>query len=95
MKRNHNKANSFKYWNEYLNAVENKEAPGILIRIAQSFDITPCLVAKLILKHFFEENDPSVTSVNKYLQDTSLIQDMDLAYEVFLVSLYYFQLFSY
>lgn len=88
MKRNHNKSNSLKYWNEYLNAIKNKEPPGVLMRIAQTFNITPCLVAKLVLKHYFEENDINFMSINSYLQDTSLIQDMDLSYEVFLCTMF-------
>lgn len=79
-----------KYWNLYTEAVKNQESPGIILRIAKLFDICPCLIAKLIVQKYFEINDnPSeIVQLNNYMRDTSLIPDMDLAYEVFLVSTY-------
>lgn len=90
MKHNYCKKDTLKtkYWNRYLQALENLESPGILLRFSQESDVTPCLIAKLILQSYFESlesnSDDIKINVNHYLRNTSLIPDMDLAYEVFL-----------
>lgn len=81
-----------KYYNTYKNGIENREPPGIMLRIAKEHDVNPCLVSKLILQRYYSilnTNDEakSPLQVNKYIRDTTLIEDMDLAYEVYLVSL--------
>lgn len=50
--------------------------------------MNPCLIAKLILlKHYQNvEGENEKINVKKYLRDTTLIKDMDLSYEVYLVS---------
>lgn len=85
--------NKNKFWDLYKSGVENGDNPGIIIRIAAQFDVAPCLVAKCILNRYFEtletsENkDHSPANINIYLRDTCLLPNMDLAYEIFLVSL--------
>lgn len=78
-----------------MSAVQQGESPGIIVRIAQKQSVTPCLVAKLILQRYLEEHgecdDEDTNAGNKitmYLRDTTLIPNMDLAYEVFLVGIY-------
>lgn len=96
MKTNHSKtqSNKIKYWEFYRKAVKSREKPGIIVRMGEYFDIAPCLIAKLILNYYFDnaekaehsEHSEQHSNINIYLRDTSLIQDMDLSYEVFLVS---------
>lgn len=84
-----------KYYNAYIDALSREDGPGIIIRIAMDSKIAPCLVAKLILQKYYDnmdcDNDNS--NMNKYLRDTTLIDNIDLAYEVFLVGLFIFLIF--
>ncbi|GJQ65943.1 hypothetical protein Trydic_g4041 [Trypoxylus dichotomus] len=79
-----------KYFNLYEEALNKREDPGIILRIALHANISPCLVAKLILQKYYDgaESDSENVNVNKYLRDTTLIKNIDLAYEVFLCTLY-------
>lgn len=93
MRSNHIKSKAImnKYYAMYKKAIKNREEPGIILRISEEVDVCPCLVAKVLLqKHYSSLEDgqrsPSLPNVNKYLKDTTLIEDMDLAYEVYLVS---------
>lgn len=75
----------------YKEGVEGQEPPGIILRIAQEAEVAPCLVAKLILQKYFSQftscsSNKQVLQFNQYLRDTTLIEDRDLAYEVFLVN---------
>lgn len=94
MKNNHYKthSNKNKFWELYREACENRKKPGIIVRIAEEFDVAPCLIAKLILSQYYDKAENSEQSehsnINVYLRDTSLIQDMNLSYEIFLVCLY-------
>lgn len=89
MKYSHTKTSSVinKYFNLYEEALVKREDPGIILRIALQADISPCLIAKLILQKYYEnvECDGENININKYLRDTTLIENIDLAYEVFLV----------
>lgn len=81
------------YYNLYKTATDRGDNPGIILRISQQYDVTPCLVAKLILQKYLNDvnlinsdNDSSTqTNIKTYLRDTTLIQDPSLAYEVYLV----------
>ncbi|RZC35185.1 C15orf41 -like, partial [Asbolus verrucosus] len=91
MKVNHIKtqSNMNKYWELYKEAVKNSESPGIIVKMSEQFDICPCLIAKLILQKYFEDSEiAEQIQINNYLRDTSLIPDVDLAYEIFLCTLY-------
>lgn len=93
MKRNHIKSNSQinKYWKVYQSAISNGDGPGIILRMSEEFDVSPCLIAKLILKKYIEEyKGPKKMNfnVNRYLRDSYSIPDMDLAYEIYLVCIY-------
>lgn len=94
MKANHVKTQSQKnrYYHLYSVRTKQHQRPGIIIKIAEEFDVAPCLVAKLILQKHFDELDVSTElesngngNINLYLRDTTLIPDKQLAYEVFLV----------
>ncbi|KAI4467932.1 hypothetical protein MML48_2g00006309 [Holotrichia oblita] len=85
MKYSHTKSPNVinKYFNLYEEALVKREDPGIILRIAVDADISPCLIAKLILQKYYEntETDGENINVNKYLRDTTLIENIDLAYE--------------
>jgi hypothetical protein len=89
MKMNHIKSqtNINKYWDLYQQAVKNRQSPGIILKIAEQFDICPCLIAKLILQKYFEDLN-LIEQINNYLRDTSLIPDAELSYLVFLCTVY-------
>lgn len=99
MKYSHSKAPSIinKYYNAYIDAINKRDDPGIIIKIALDSNIAPCLVAKLILQKHYDnlDCDNDNLNINKYLRDTTLINNSDLAYEVFLVcSFVYLALYS-
>ncbi|KAL1512720.1 hypothetical protein ABEB36_002263 [Hypothenemus hampei] len=82
------------FWEMYNTSLKRGEEPGILVRLAEIHDIPPCLLARLILQKYFEvkpgkflEKDSTV-NINKYLKNACLISDPDLAYEVFLCSIF-------
>lgn len=83
--------NRNKYWDMFKKGMDSKESPGVLVRLAETFDVPPCLMARLILqKHFDDQEDKTPDregpiNINRYLKNTCLIPDPDLAYEVFLV----------
>lgn len=72
-----------------MEAVERGDEPGILIKLAEKYDIAPCLLAKLVLQKHYRNADSNETTllvdVKKYVKDTTLIENMDIAYEVYLV----------
>lgn len=94
MKVNHIKSQAQKnrYYEQYLAGIKKSKTPGVIIKIAENFDVSPCLVAKLILQKHFEEQNTATdldlsnnANINLYLRETTLIPDKQLAYEVFLV----------
>lgn len=101
MRLNHIKTHEVinKYYKLYKQSIEKGEEPGILLRIAEEFDVTPCLIARVVLQKYYElanEEQGGLHSVNFkiYLRDTSLIEDENLAYEVYLVSILVYQVSS-
>lgn len=97
MKANHIKSQALKnkYYETYKSCIARGDGTGVIVKMATKYDVAPCLIAKLILQKYFEEhghsNDPdfNVTqNINSYMRNTALIPDMDLAYEVFLCTLY-------
>ncbi|XP_022257844.1 uncharacterized protein C15orf41 homolog isoform X1 [Limulus polyphemus] len=76
------------YYNRYLKAVKRKDAPGFLLRMADEIDLSPALLARLILEqHSTQKPDggeaPVKHVITQMMRDTSLIEDGDLAVEVF------------
>ncbi|KAJ3665986.1 hypothetical protein Zmor_001448 [Zophobas morio] len=91
MKINHikNLPNINKYWDIYQQAIKKSGKPGIILRIAEQFEVCPCLIAKLILQKYIDEfNFGEQSQINNYLRDTSLIPDVNLSHEVFLCTIY-------
>jgi hypothetical protein len=99
--------------------VESNEGPGLFLKIADEVEISPVLVARVILEGYIKdtqekelkqysndmnrnvETDMELSSsssplqnqavmkaeINRLLRDSSLIQNKELAYEVYLVRL--------
>ncbi|XP_032455474.1 protein C15orf41 homolog [Nasonia vitripennis] len=79
------------YYTNYLEAVGRNEPVGILLRLATQFKICPALFARKVLEDYVkihDKNNPNSKSLNKFLKDTSLIKDRNLAYEVYMCVLY-------
>lgn len=95
MKRNHPKvaASAAKFYDRFQEAVNRGDEPGIILRLAQEVDISPALLARMILEQHYEKLAPEVAvSVSKSLisrkmKDTTLIEDRDVAYEIYLSTL--------
>ncbi|CAL4089047.1 unnamed protein product, partial [Meganyctiphanes norvegica] len=72
----------------YINAISNYEAPGILVRMSKELTYSPAMLSKLILEQHLNATKPGTSAtrsqVNRLLRDTTLIEDRDLAYEVYL-----------
>ncbi|XP_044745495.1 CDAN1-interacting nuclease 1 [Coccinella septempunctata] len=81
-----------KYWEAYNKGMKAKE-DGVILRISKDEGIAPCLIAKLILLEYLErskkvEDENVLQTVNRYLKNTSLIPDGDLAVEVFMCTVF-------
>ncbi|XP_076656942.1 CDAN1-interacting nuclease 1 [Halictus rubicundus] len=74
------------YYVTYMKAVRKGEPVGILLRLAKNLSVPPALLAKNVL----EKHDPDVSrsEIGRLFKDTTLIQNKDLAYEVYLCVLY-------
>ncbi|KAG0704431.1 hypothetical protein GWK47_002757 [Chionoecetes opilio] len=72
----------------YMARVEEGEAPGVVVRMAQEMDYSPAMLAKLVLEHHLKTTCPDIiinkSHINSLLRDTTLIDDRDLSYEVYL-----------
>ncbi|XP_076165399.1 CDAN1-interacting nuclease 1 [Ptiloglossa arizonensis] len=79
-----------KYYDTYIEAVQNGEPIGILLKMAKDIGAPPALLARKVLEIHCEQDEPNVSrhEVSKLFKDTTLIQDKDLAYEVYLCTLY-------
>lgn len=76
------------YYNRYVKAVKRKETSGFLLRMADEIDLSPALLARLILEqHSTQKLDggeaPVKHVITQMMRDTSLIEDGELAVEVF------------
>ncbi|XP_060536683.1 CDAN1-interacting nuclease 1 [Cylas formicarius] len=92
MKRNYGKCQSKRntFWELYNKGLSNGEAPGILLNLSTALDISPCLLAKLIMQKYFDnlDSDSKDVSVNINLKNANFIPDQVLAYEVFLCTIF-------
>ncbi|XP_008550389.1 CDAN1-interacting nuclease 1 isoform X1 [Microplitis demolitor] len=92
MKTCRNKLHGIRYdhYGQYIKAKKSGQRPGIIVRLAAAANLPPALLARVILeRHFSNDNKKfSRTFISQYMKDTTLIQDPDLAYEVYLCVLY-------
>ncbi|XP_050295086.1 CDAN1-interacting nuclease 1 [Anthonomus grandis grandis] len=89
-----NQSSRNRYWDLYHKGIKNCEEPGILVRLSETYEVAPCLMAKLILQKYCDEHEErnpdkkESLNVNNYLRNTQLIPDPELAREVFLCTIY-------
>ncbi|KAK0075375.1 hypothetical protein PV326_011645 [Microctonus aethiopoides] len=78
--------------NDYLGqaAQKNGQSPGIIVRIAAGVNLPPALLARRILEQYYQNTQEPVprSVISRFLKDTTLIEDVDLAYEINLCILY-------
>lgn len=82
-------------YNKYKQSIQSGAVPGVIMRLADEYELPYSLTAKIILtKHVVEgqgdanNDNHTMQLVKKQLRNTTLINDKQLAYEVFLVSVY-------
>ncbi|XP_066257144.1 CDAN1-interacting nuclease 1 [Euwallacea similis] len=88
--------NRNKFWAMFRKGIESNQGPGVLVNLAEVHDVSPCLLARLILQKYFEDQEDkngekekeTSVNINRYLKNTCLIPDVDLAYEVFLCTIF-------
>ncbi|XP_065584533.1 CDAN1-interacting nuclease 1-like isoform X2 [Artemia franciscana] len=76
-------------YNRYVAAIKNNEEPGILLRISAEAKLPPTVVARRILEQYLltvtnASKAVIKATVSANLKNSSLIQDRDLALEVYL-----------
>ncbi|KAK6638681.1 hypothetical protein RUM43_006948 [Polyplax serrata] len=99
MKKSQHKTSNFtsKLYERYLSMKDSTDASGVMLKLADEFDLPYALVAKLILEKYYESVDSTdsssskVANIKQYLKDTTLIEEQDLAYDVFMCQLYDYQ----
>ncbi|XP_034944769.1 protein C15orf41 homolog isoform X2 [Chelonus insularis] len=79
-----------KFWERWKKSQQNGESSGIIIRLSAMTNLPPSLVARSILEYYYQSIDRNVTKANvyQYLKDPTLIDNQDLAYEIYLSILY-------
>ncbi|XP_021923656.1 uncharacterized protein C15orf41 homolog isoform X3 [Zootermopsis nevadensis] len=81
-------------YDRYNNAVKAGEDVGVMMRLASEVDLSPALLARIILEKYYEKHPEKSTEpvtkgfITKLMKDTTLIKDKDLAYEVYLCVIY-------
>ncbi|XP_015591240.1 uncharacterized protein C15orf41 homolog [Cephus cinctus] len=78
------------YLTNYHKAIKRGEPVGILIRIAKQLQAPPALLARHVLEKHYDIAKPNTpkAELKKQFKDTTLIEDKDLAYEVYLCTLF-------
>lgn len=86
------KQKSEKLYSRYLESVAAGDKPGIILRLAEDVDICPALLAKMFVEHYVETHSKDTLSVksavSKMMKDTTLIEDRDFAFEIYLCMLF-------
>ncbi|EEB16388.1 conserved hypothetical protein [Pediculus humanus corporis] len=81
----------------YLNMKSLNNSPDVILKLSNEMDMTCTQVAKIILDNYYEKDKNLISTNNKtsnlkqYMKDSTLIDDLDLAHEVFLCQLYDYQ----
>ncbi|CAK1550516.1 unnamed protein product [Leptosia nina] len=86
MKHNYRKSPviSSRYYDLYENLVKKEDKSDVIIQLADSQGISPALFVRSLLQNIY----PDSTMVKKCLKDSTLIENKDLAYQVFLGIMY-------
>ncbi|XP_022121365.2 CDAN1-interacting nuclease 1 [Pieris rapae] len=82
MKLNYRKSPviSSRYYDLYENLIKKEEKSEVIIQLADSQGISPALFVRSLLQNVY----PDSTMVKKCLKDSTIIENKDLAYQVFL-----------
>ncbi|CAG4957561.1 unnamed protein product [Colias eurytheme] len=82
MKHNYRKSPviSSKYYDLYENLMKSQNKHEIIIQLADSQCVSPALFVRSLLQNVYSDS----AMVKKCLKDSTLIEDKDLAYQVFL-----------
>ncbi|XP_067137204.1 CDAN1-interacting nuclease 1 isoform X1 [Centruroides vittatus] len=74
------------YYEQYLKASKTCKQPGYLLDIAEKADLSPALMARIILEKYYTKDGESVNKqqINQIMKDTTLIEDKDFAVEIYL-----------
>ncbi|XP_045452856.1 CDAN1-interacting nuclease 1 [Melitaea cinxia] len=71
---------SSRYYELYEELMRDKQKGDVILKLAESQGISPALFVRSLLQNVSSDS----TIVKKYLKDTTLIENKDLAYQVFL-----------
>lgn len=82
--KHHSPDNINYYYDQYLEASMTCTQPGYLLEFAKKADLSPALMARIILeKHYIKEDGlVNKQQINQMMKATSLIEDKNLAVEV-------------
>ncbi|XP_014602519.1 PREDICTED: uncharacterized protein C15orf41 homolog isoform X2 [Polistes canadensis] len=77
-------------YDNYIEAIQKGEPVGILLKMAKEINAPPALLARNVLEKHCSQDDPNISrkDVSRLFKDTTLIEDKDLSYEVYLCILY-------
>ncbi|XP_057339242.1 CDAN1-interacting nuclease 1-like [Microplitis mediator] len=76
----------YDHYEQYIEARQSEQRPGIIVGLAATESLPPVSLARVILERHF--SNVSRKFISRYLQNTTLIEDPDLAYEIYLCVLY-------
>ncbi|XP_072929847.1 CDAN1-interacting nuclease 1 [Epargyreus clarus] len=71
---------SSKYYDLYEALMRDKKKGDVILQLADSQGISPSLFARSLLQNLYSDS----TAVKKYLKDTTLIENRDMAYQIFI-----------
>uniref|UniRef100_A0A1A8LBA3 CDAN1-interacting nuclease 1 n=1 Tax=Nothobranchius pienaari TaxID=704102 RepID=A0A1A8LBA3_9TELE len=75
-----------RYFQRYLSEAEARPTAPVLLELANEMDLSPALMARIILDRFLQDVDggiPSKTVLNSMLKEPSLIPDQILANNIY------------
>ncbi|XP_014207712.1 uncharacterized protein C15orf41 homolog [Copidosoma floridanum] len=82
------------FYGNYLEAAKKQEQSSnkssILLKTAIKHDVCPSLLARKVLEEYCNLKDSKITKqdISKMMRDTTLIEDKDLAYDIYMCILY-------
>ncbi|KAL0269139.1 UNVERIFIED_CONTAM: hypothetical protein PYX00_006966 [Menopon gallinae] len=83
-----------KLFQRYMNSRSSEKNSSSIIKLAEEIKMSYTLLGRMIAEKFLQQDDEGATNSSKlarlkyYMKDSTLIEDPDLAYEIFLCVLY-------
>lgn len=74
-----------------MNSRSSQKNTSTIIKLGEEIKMSYSLLGRMIAEKFFQQEDEGTTNCSKlarlkyYMKDSTLIEDQDLAYEIFLV----------